>query len=111
MKIEFSRSGGFAGLRLKATVDTETLDAERAAEIAGLVAASGFFELPERARDNEQIRDGFEYRVRISSAVHASHSVAVGQQNVPEQLQPLLDLLTAIAVHRPESKTPRDTDA
>jgi hypothetical protein len=111
MKIEFSRSGGFAGLRLKATVDTETLDAERAAEIAGLVAASGFFELPERARDNEQIRDGFEYHVRISTAAHPSHSVAVGQQDVPEQLQPLLDLLTAIARRSPDENTRWDTGA
>jgi hypothetical protein len=48
MHIEFVRSGGFAGLRLAASIDSQHLTPEQASTLDKLIAAAGFFDLPER---------------------------------------------------------------
>ncbi len=48
MRISFERTGGFAGISKKTTVDTATLPAKEAKELPGLVEAAGLFNLPEK---------------------------------------------------------------
>lgn len=97
MHIEFVRSGGFAGIRLAASIDTQNLPAEQATTLDKLIADSDFFDLPEQIKPPTPGPDRFEYEVGISSAGQ-THSVNVSEAVIPDRLRPLLDLLTTIAM-------------
>ncbi|MBI3739522.1 MAG: hypothetical protein HY258_10795 [Chloroflexi bacterium] len=96
MKIDFVRSGGFAGLRLAVNVDTQTLPADQSAALEKLIRDSGFFNLPEQIKSPSGGADRFEYRLTISDAGR-SHSVTVSEAAMPESLRPLIDRLTEMA--------------
>lgn len=97
MKIDFARSGGFAGIRLTASIDTRQLLAEQASTLEKLIEESGFFDLPAQIKPTSPGPDRFEYQVAISSNGQ-THSVNVSDAVVPERVRPLLDLLTTIAM-------------
>jgi Emfourin len=97
MHIEFVRSGGFAGLRLAASLDTQQLGADIASTLEKLVAEAGFFTLPEQIKPASPGPDRFEYQVTISSGAQ-KHSINVSDAVVPEALRPLLDFLTTLAM-------------
>ena len=47
MRISFERTGGFAGIIKKTTVDTDTLPPNEASTLARLVEVADLFRLPE----------------------------------------------------------------
>ena len=100
MRIHFVRSGGFAGLRLEAELDTHGMGRDQAVEIERLVSQAGFFELPSRDDASHGGADRFEYRIQVESETRGPHTVTTDEQNAPERLQPLLVRLTAIALQR-----------
>lgn len=88
MRIDFERSGGFAGMHLRATLDTDELTAEEAQELRRLVEEAGFFGLPARTPPAEGA-DRFAYTITVSEAGR-THTVETSDGSVPDQLQPLL---------------------
>ncbi|HLZ36447.1 MAG TPA: protealysin inhibitor emfourin [Mycobacteriales bacterium] len=96
MRIEFERSGGFAGLVQRCCLDTETLPPRQAREIEQLVAAAGLPELEARPAPVAAGADRFQYDLTITQR-GASHRLRVGEGSVPPQLRPLLDRLLAHA--------------
>ena len=46
MRVLFERTGGFAGMRLTATIDTESLSQKDARELTDMVHAAYFLDLP-----------------------------------------------------------------
>ena len=97
MRIEFVRSGGFAGMRLAATIDTQDLPAGQGATLEKMIAETGFFDLPEQIKPASPGPDRFEYQVQVSSAAQ-KHSINVSESVMPERLRPLFDLLTSLAM-------------
>jgi hypothetical protein len=97
MHIEFVRSGGFAGIKLSASLDTQQLLPEQSSTLEKLVADAGFFDLPAQIKPASPGPDRFEYQVVISSA-GKTHSISVGDAVVPERARPLLDFLTTLAM-------------
>lgn len=93
MKLEFERSGGFAGLTLKAAVDTDDLPAEQAKQVAGLVEDADFFNLPKVIKTKGPGADRFQYNLTIQDQ-GKPHSVQVGDGAIPSTLKPLLNWLT-----------------
>jgi hypothetical protein len=100
VKIDFVRSGGFGGLRLSLTLDTEGLPVEEASRIRQLVDSAGFFDLDQVPREAATERDRFEYRVAIESQVWGSHAVLLPESRIPDDMRPLLDYLTGAAMRR-----------
>ncbi len=96
MRVEFVRSGGFAGLRMAASVDTQTLPHAQAAEVEALVSNAGFFDLPEQLQSSSSGADRFQFRVMVTDGSR-SHTVTVGEAAVPQSLRPLLDYMTNLA--------------
>ena len=97
MKIEFVRTGGFTGLRLAGSFDTDKLQPDQSAMLDKLIHDSGFSNLPEKIKPTSPVPDQFEYRITISSA-DQTHSVVVGESVVPTGLRPLLDFLTTLTI-------------
>lgn len=96
MRIDFVRSGGFAGIRLARSFDTASLPGDMGSKIEHLVKAVDFFGLAQPAAPSQPLRDGFEYRLAISTESQ-SREITVDDLNMPPILRPLLDLLTSLA--------------
>ena len=97
MRIDFSRTGGFAGMRLTTTVDSTQLPTEQASTLDKLISDSGFFTLPETILPAKPAPDRFEYRLTIAAA-QQTHSVVVSDAAAPDSLRPLLNYLTTLAM-------------
>lgn len=96
MRILFERTGGFAGLQLKATLDADTLPPPQARRLRRLLEESHFFELPLRLEGPASRPDRFQYRLTVESN-NSIHTVHASEDTVPAEMRPLLDWLTAAA--------------
>jgi hypothetical protein len=94
MRIQFERSGGFAGITRKASVDTSRLPPAEKAQLESLVNAVDFDRIPPPKPGPSA--DRFQYRLTISDgARRKTASFADGQ--VTPQMRPLLDRLLELA--------------
>lgn len=101
MQIYFERIGGFAGIRFQTSVNTEELPPQQADPLRDMVYSSSFFELPEQTLITEMgAPDRFTYRLTVTDG-ERTHTVEMNGANVPDNLQPLLQELTAIARSHP----------
>jgi hypothetical protein len=103
MKINFVRSGGMAGTRLALELDTERLPPEDAERLRRLVESSDFFELEQGQAGSANLPDRFQFLLEIKSQVWGEHSLVVSEMAVPEDLRPLLQELTTLALERRRS--------
>ncbi len=98
-RVQFERTGGFAGLRLAVDLNIDSLSAAEADELRRLVEGARFFELPSEVVSPAEGADQFVYKLTVESA-DRSHTVEVAESAVPETLRPLIDWLTAAARRR-----------
>ena len=99
MRIEFERSGGFAGLRLAATIEADSLSVEEAEELCRLVEEAGFFDLSARIAGPEAQPDQFMYKITVETEAR-QHTVQLENTAPAPELQPLLDWLSRAARRR-----------
>lgn len=92
MKINFERTGGFAGIRMTAMLDTELMHQEEASHLEKMVDVSNFFDLPEILSAPEKGADYFQYRLTVELE-RQKHTVEVSEACVPDELRPLLNLM------------------
>ena len=90
MRVTVDRSGGFAGIKQTKSVSTEVIPAEDAEKLKGLVDAAGFFQLPPVIHSTQPGADSFQYKVTVEGE-HGTHTVQVGEAEVPPSLRPVLD--------------------
>jgi hypothetical protein len=95
MQLYFERSGGFMGLHLQAAVDTADLPSEEAEEWQQALAAADFFNLPSNL-EKESGTDAFLYKLTVVTA-EKKHTALCTDENMPEELRPLLRRLTIMA--------------
>ena len=76
-RIHYHRTGGGAGMPIRAAIDTAPLSPERAAELRSLVDAAGFFQLPREVGSSGASGDRFIYRLVIEEEGR-QHTVDVG---------------------------------
>jgi hypothetical protein len=96
VRVDFERSGGFAGISLRLTLDTQQLPPAEGASLEKMIQDSGFFGLSEQVRGGAPGADRFQYRLAISSPGR-THSIVVNDADVPDPLLPLLQQLTDLA--------------
>jgi len=96
MQIQFERSGGFAGMRFAATIDTDSLSAEQAEELRKLVNEAQFFELPGSLTSPSPAADQFQYKLTVEDEGRR-HTVETTDGAAPGSLRPLLRRLTVLS--------------
>jgi hypothetical protein len=96
MRILFERTGGFAGLNLKASLDAESLPPHQARRLRKLLQGSRFFDQPLRLEARVSRPDRFQYRLTVESN-NCVHTVQASEDAIPAEMRPLLDWLTATA--------------
>ena len=88
MRITVERYGGFAGLNMSGSVDTDEMGSDDALDMYRMVDECAFFRLPE-AMDEEEGADRFQYMVTVELG-GKEHQVKMSEQAAPEQIRPLL---------------------
>ena len=100
MRIEFVRTGGFAGLRMATTIDVDSLPPEEAQEIQDALEEAHFFALPPELHEETRGVDRFQYEITVDDGAQ-KHTVQTGETALPEHLQPLVQKLEQYArTHR-----------
>ena len=94
MKIEFKRSGGFAGISVRLALDSAELPPGERDALEGLVARARFFELPEQRASVHP--DAFLYDLAIERDGRR-HAICLGDRDAPADLKPLLARLIEMA--------------
>jgi hypothetical protein len=93
MKIEFSRSGGFAGpaMRQDLEIDTNDLPPHEAKELLDLIDKADI----KNASDSPKAPrpDALHYRIKMREG-ETSHTAIASDTDMPEALNPLIDWLT-----------------
>lgn len=92
MKVRFVRSGGFSGIRLGVTLDTEALPPGEADRLDSLVAAASFFDQPASLTSPGRGADCCQYLVTVEDG-DRKKQVDMDDLSVPDVLRPLLEYL------------------
>jgi len=92
MKIQFERTGGFAGIKLKKSLDSANLSPSEAKDLESLLERSQFFDLPPERIKSSQGPDRFCYKLTIE-AERGTRTMEVGEASLPLSMRPLLHWL------------------
>ncbi|HEX6675112.1 MAG TPA: protealysin inhibitor emfourin [Actinomycetes bacterium] len=94
IRIDLVRSGGFAGISRRASVDTGTLPPAEAARIAELVKAVDFDALGTLAAGPPGRPDRFQYDLDVHEGGR-HHHLTLGERDAPPELRALIDHVLA----------------
>jgi len=108
MRIVFSRSGGFANIPLQVEIDTtgqyfifgvsrerRPLTNENVQRVLDLVRQSNFFSFPQQPDRRSAGPDEFTYSISIENG--GSRALRLSESELPEELEPLLNVLESLA--------------
>jgi hypothetical protein len=95
MRILFERTGGFAGLIMTTTIDTNTLSPTEANQVRQMVEAADFFNLPATIASTSQ-PDRFHYQMTVEES-DRHHTVQIDESVMPDRLSPLVEWMTEAA--------------
>jgi len=95
MRIQFERTGGFAGIRLAVELTEDDLSEDEWQALRTALQQADFFELPRKSAGSGQ-PDRFVYQITVESKMR-SHTVEMGEGDIPEKVQPLIQQLNLLA--------------
>ena len=94
MKINFERSGGFAGMLTTVSVDTTLLPSEQAAKLQNMVEDANFFNLSSAPPPPKRgPADYFNYKITVEAEDGRKHSVECTDIAMQPSIKPLIDFL------------------
>ncbi len=96
MRIHFVRTGGFAGMRLANTIDSEELPEEEVQALVSELDSAHFFELPPSLSGDMGGADRFQYEITVEDG-RQTHTIAAGESALPGNVQPLVEHLERLA--------------
>ena len=100
MRIHFERTGGFAGMRLSTTVDSDELPEPQAEKLKDAVQNTSFFDLPDHLEQASQSAspgaDRFNYHITVEQEGR-SHSVDAPESALDDALRDLVQFLEGLA--------------
>jgi hypothetical protein len=94
IRIDLVRSGGFAGISRRASVDTDELPPAEAARVAELVKAVDFDALGTMATGPPRRPDRFQYDLDLRQGGR-HHHLTLGEGDAPPELRALMDHVMA----------------
>jgi hypothetical protein len=98
-RIEFERSGGFAGISLKTSVDSRAISPEEVRKFDELLDRIDVTTLTNSSEAAATQADQFQYDLTIEHGGKREH-LTVRERDVPKELRPLLERLLERAKKR-----------
>lgn len=96
IKIDFERTGGFAGIILHTTVDSNELSQEETNKLKELLYNSELMDFIAENEEKTAYPDQFSYRLTIQTG-NRTYSYYLQENQVPQTARPLIRYLTAKA--------------
>ncbi len=96
MRIHFVRTGGFAGMRLASTIDSDALPEEENQTLRSELDNANFFELPAQLTGDSGGADRFQYEITVEEG-GKKHTITAGENALPGPVQPLVKHLERLA--------------
>ncbi len=96
LRIEYERTGGFAGLKLSIRFDLDDLPKEQEEQLRDLLDALDFFDLPAQILPARPGIDQFTHKIEVEGK-KGKHTVLTTDSAAPEKLRELIDLLNIMA--------------
>ena len=93
--IQFERDGGFMGRKVSLTLDLDSLPADQAEMLRGLLETCDFFSLAESS-PAPPAPDEFTYRITVNTET-ITHAVETRDTSMDESLRPLVEELGRLA--------------
>ncbi len=90
IRIDLVRSGGFAGISRRASVDTDKLPPPEASRVAELVKGVDFDALGTLATGPPRRPDRFQYDLDVRQGGR-HHHLTLGERDAPPELRALID--------------------
>ena len=103
--IDFERTGGYAGLTLRTTVDSHSLSADETEELGRLLDEAGIPGLMQESERTEPSPDQFFYTLSIRLG-EEQHFVRLAEKQIPLSVRPLLKFLTKRSRIKKENHNP-----
>ena len=92
MRISVVRTGGLAGMRRSATVDTDALDPARAAQLRGLLETADLGKPLPTSPGETRGADRFRYTLTVEEKGR-ERTLRFAEEDAPESVQRLLEAL------------------
>jgi hypothetical protein len=92
-RVRLTRTGGLAGLKMQAELDTAELEPSQEAEIVRALDGADLDRLEKAPRPTSPMRDAFQYELDVDRGGR-THRIAFSDADWPEPLDPLLSLLS-----------------
>lgn len=89
LKINFKRSGGFAGVELTTCVDLDELSEDESKDVRAMVERLDLDRMPQDPGSGPGVPDRFVYELKIEHG-ERTVDVCVGEAELPEDLKPLV---------------------
>ncbi|MFO3797064.1 MAG: protealysin inhibitor emfourin [Anaerolineales bacterium] len=91
LKIQFERSGGFAGMKIRFSLDEKDLSAEERERLLEMLRQAGVFDQP-RLPIPPSGADRFTYRLTIANRGEV-YTIEVDEDSMPQEMRPLVEYL------------------
>jgi hypothetical protein len=95
MRINFERTGGFAGMGMGSSFELDDLPVNIADNLRTLIEQVKFFELPNKLADDKNAPDQFTYTITVQSE-ERQHTIVTGDSSAPKDIRPLIEALNQL---------------
>lgn len=99
VKIYFERTGGFAGMRTSASLDTDKLPPNESEQLHDMCNNMDFFNLPSKSTPTSGTADIFRYKITIESK-DGKHTVETTDMSMTPELENLVSFLSDKALKK-----------
>lgn len=106
LRISIERSGGFAGITVRTTLDEKDLSPDEAQKLRRLVEQADFLSLPKKITPRSSRPDRFQYELNLEESGQ-KHTVTMSEEAMPENLKPLVKWLMEKALQTKKGKESR----
>ena len=92
MKAQIVRTGGFAGIQMTTSVDSDTLEPEVTKQLRQIIKNAGFFALPTVISAGNSQADRFQYKITVQDG-NKSHTVTVSESSLSGGIKQLVEFM------------------
>jgi len=99
MKIYFERTGGFAGIKTSASIDTDTLPPNESEKLHDMCDNMNFFNMPSTSAPKSGAADIFRYKITIESK-DGRHTVETTDLSMTPEFENFINFLSDKALKK-----------
>jgi len=93
MKVYFERTGGFAGISISVSLDTDKMPQDESEQLHSMCNNVNFFNLPPKSEPKSGVADLFHYKITIESK-DGKHTVETTDMSLTPEFEIFVNFLS-----------------